>query len=172
VIFIKKSNLIIDNQQNFIDCIKESTGKLQQIFGTNDYTKLYRQYNIFGVTATNILMYSLFNELKTLVRAEIGNDRPLWMQSWVNYQDCNSLLPWHDHKWEWHGYICLEPKNTVTVFEDWEIHNKVGQIYFGEGHKPHRVDAVEPFDGHRITIGYDVTSVQNRQSPYLGLIPF
>lgn len=172
MIFIKESKLIVDNQKEFVDCLRKSTFKLQKLFNNNQYTDSYPKYNIFNISATNVLMYKLFNEIKGLVKDELGHDKPLWMQSWVNYQAEDNLLAWHNHDWEYHGYICIDPKNTKTIFEDFEIENKIGQIYFGEGHKPHKVEAVEPFSGYRITIGYDITSKADQQYTNLGLMPF
>ena len=53
-------------------------------------------------------------------------------------------------------YISIDPKNTITEFEKWKVHNKIGQIYIGEGGHQHRVIVNEPYEGYRITIGLDI----------------
>lgn len=169
---IKYSPTIIENQQGYIDCLTATALRIKRVFNTHDTTKVYPFYNIFNATSSNMLMYKLFNELKTVVRDELGYEQPLWMQAWLNFQDDKNLLKWHDHDWDWHGYICIDPKNTKTIWREFEIENKIGQIYFGDGHKEHAVEAVEPFDGYRITLGFDITNVPDVISTNFGLLPF
>lgn len=165
------SPIIVENQQHYIDLLTIGKSFIKKKFGAEDTTKAYPIYNVFSITSTDLLMYKLFNEIKTTVRDNLGYEQPLWMQAWLNFQNKDNLLNWHNHLWDWHGYVCIDPKNTKTIFEDFEIENKIGQIYFGEGHKPHKVEAVEPFSGHRITIGYDITAQANVPFGNTGLIP-
>lgn len=171
MIFLKTSKLIQDNQKDFLELMNFAAGKIQKLFNTTDYTWNYGRYNIFSLTSTNPLMYQLFQELKINVREHIG-DGPLWMQSWLNLHRPDQVLGWHDHLWKWHGYISIDPKNTKTIFEDWEISNKVGQIYFGTGHIKHKVEVLEPYDGFRVTLGFDVTDGIAQENYYNSLIPF
>ena len=78
------------------------------------------------------------------------------MQSWLNFHKHDEVLDWHNHTWPYHGYICIEPQETTTVFEEYEIKNEIGNIYFGSGFKPHKVRNDTQFDGIRMTIGFDV----------------
>lgn len=166
------SQTIVDNQKSYIDCLTATALRIKRAFDTNDTTKVYPIYNIFNATSTDLLMYKLYSELKTCVRDQLGYDRPLWMQAWLNFQTEKQLLDWHNHDWQWHGYICIDPKNTKTVWKDFEIHNKIGQIYFGDGGKEHAVQAIDPFDGYRITLGFDITDIPDVISTNFGLTPF
>ena len=78
------------------------------------------------------------------------------MQSWLNYHYPNEVLGWHNHFWDYHGYICIEPKKTTTVFENYQIENEVGHIYIGPGNREHMVVVNEDFKEPRITLGFDV----------------
>lgn len=168
--FLKNSNTILEDQQGVIDSLKKSTFKLQKTFNTENYTEIYSRYNIFSITSTDLLMYNLFEELKGFIRKNLNTDKPLWIQSWLNYQTQDDVLMWHNHKWPWHGYISVDPKNTTTVFENWEIENKIGQIYFGDGGILHKVVVNAPYPDYRITIGYDVTDGMDNNNLF-SLIP-
>jgi len=161
-----QSSYIVDNQQEFIDQCLE----VKHIFSGQDTTKLYYQYNIFSITAGSIQFYNLFRELRDIIRIEIP-DKPLWFQAWVNLHTEDKVLDWHNHSWDYHGYISIDPKDSTTDFEDYNIKNKVGQIYFGPGNRPHKVRILTPYCGERITIGYDITTEPVMHTGCLGLIP-
>jgi hypothetical protein len=161
-----QSKYIIDNRQEFIDQCLE----VKKLFSGQDTTKLYYQYNIFSLTAGSIHFYNLFQELRNIIRAEVPQER-LWMQAWVNLHTVDNVLDWHDHQWNYHGYISIDPKHTVTEFHNYSINNTTGQIYFGPGNRPHRVKVVAPYSGERITIGYDVTSEPIMHTGCVGLFP-
>jgi hypothetical protein len=156
MIFLEQSKIITNNQKHFIDLMTFATTKIERLFNSKDYTYNYSRYNIFSLTAPDELMYFLFQELKQNVRNHLG-DKPLWMQSWLNFHKSNQVLDWHNHLWKWHGYITIDPKNTQTIFENYTIDNKVGQIYFGEGGLSHKVQVISPYEGYRITLGFDIT---------------
>lgn len=168
----KISPTIVDNQQEYIELLTAASLRVKREFYGLKPTEINALVNIFSLTSTSVLMHKLFNEIRTIVRDELGYEKPLWIQSWLNFQDKNNLLQWHDHDWDWHGYVCIDPKNTKTVWREYEIENKIGQIYFGSGHKEHTVEIVEPFVGNRITIGFDITDVGDYYSLNKGLIPF
>ena len=130
-----------------------------------DSTWTYTSYNIFAFTAPSSAFYQLYKELRNLIRGQLGDDRELWVQAWVNYHTDDKLIHRHHHDFDYHGYISIDPKNTKTVFDDYEVINKPGQIYFGPGHRYHHVEAIEPFEGIRTTIGFDVHSTP--QSPFI-----
>ena len=54
-----------------------------------------------------------------------------------------------------------DEKNTQTIFDNWTIDNKPGQIYFGPGHAQHEVKVLEPYEGYRTTIGFDIHTIPN-----------
>lgn len=171
MIFLETSQLIKNNQKEFIDLMGFATKKIERLFGTKDYTGNYGRYNIFSITAPNVLMHDLFTELQQHVRNHVEGQH-LYMQSWLNFHKSNQVLDWHNHFWKWHGYISIDPKNTKTIFENWEIDNKVGQIYFGNGHLKHKVEVVEEYTDYRITLGFDVTDKIPQENYLNSLIPF
>jgi hypothetical protein len=161
-----QSAYIVANQQGFINqCVE-----VKHSFAGEDTTASYYKYNLFSATAGSIYFYNLYKELRDIIRNEIP-DKPLWMQAWVNCHTQNNVLDWHNHAWDYHGYISIDPKNTTTEFKEYTITNKVGQIYFGTGGKLHRVNVLSPYDGDRITIGYDVTSDPIMNTGCTGLFP-
>jgi len=139
-------------------------------FGPTDLTWQYDKYNIFSLTSGSILFYKLFSELRDIIRSEVSSDY-IWIQSWLNFHTRDNVLDWHNHSWDYHGYISIDPKSTTTQFEDYTIENKIGQIYFGPGNRMHRVNVLQPFEGHRITIGYDVTTDPMMDTMCFGLFP-
>lgn len=161
-----QSEYIVDNQSSFIDqCMQVKTS-----FGNKDTTWSYNEYNIFSLTAGSVYFYNLFKELKQIIITELPN-KMLWMQAWLNVHDSDTVLDWHNHDWDYHGYISIDPKKTTTDFKEYSIENRVGQIYFGPGHRLHKVNVLEPFNDKRITIGYDVTTDPMMDTGCYGLIP-
>jgi hypothetical protein len=144
-------------KQNQLEIIKELKISQENLvnYGVFDTTKSYIYYNIFGVSSPSIHMYRIYEKVREIVRNKFPTD-PLWIQSWLNYQDHDSVLGWHNHSAGWHGYISIEPQDTVTEFEDWTIDNECGNIYFGPGHNMHRVVNMRKYNGKRITIGFDI----------------
>lgn len=125
-------------------------------FPDKDSTWSYNMYNVFSLTAPCTNFYYIYKELRDLIRTHLGESGPLWIQSWLNYHTSDQLLDRHHHEFDYHGYISIDPKNTITVFDNYVIENKIGQIYFGPGNRYHRVEAIEPFKGVRTTIGFDI----------------
>lgn len=161
-----QSQYIVENQYNFIQqCIEVST-----LLQGKDTTVNYNLYNIFSITAGSVYFYNLYKELNVLIRSQLPNGM-LWMQAWVNMHTEDEVLDWHNHDWPYHGYISIDPKNTFTDFGSYQIKNKIGQIYFGEGNRLHKVNVAESFEGKRITIGYDVTNDPVMYTGCLGYVP-
>ena len=165
-----------ENQQEIIEVLYKFHARFENTFvgldtsGATGVNDGYMFYNIWSATSPNLVMYNLFKELKTFVRRylaaehKLGEDDPLWLQSWVNIQTQDKVLPWHEHEWDYHGYMSIIPKNTTTEFERYSIENKVGQLYmapclYDDGeYRSHKVTVNEPFEGDRITIAFDVIS--------------
>tara|TARA_R110000823_G_C15684723_1_gene474646 strand:- start:63 stop:590 length:528 start_codon:yes stop_codon:yes gene_type:complete len=165
-----QSDLIIQNKEAFIYECNYGYTKISNKLKAKDTTWSYKEYNIFSVMAGSVLFYNLFLELSAIIKEYHNKQEPLWMQSWLNFHDSNELLDWHNHAWPFHGYISIDPKNTSTVFRDFEIKNETGNIYIGEGQKEHKVISHEEFSSPRITIGFDVTSTKNVYPDMFSLI--
>jgi len=137
-----------------------------------DLTKNYHQYNIFSLTSGSVYFYDIYKFLNKFVREKLNkpNER-MWFQAWLNYHKESEVLDWHSHEWDYHGYISIDPKNTITEFENYSIDNKVGQIYFGPGYRKHRVKVNSSYDDYRITIGFDVTLDSMMDTNCFGMFP-
>jgi hypothetical protein len=90
------------------------------------------------------------------------------MQCWLNYHHSNEVLDWHNHAWDYHGYICIDPKKTRTVFREYEIVNQIGNIYIGPGNREHKVVVDEDYSSPRITLGFDI--MVNNDNEFFKLI--
>lgn len=163
-----QSQYIVDNQQRIFDDLDMAHSNFKKLFPENDSTWTYDRYNLFALTAPSSIFYEIYKELRNIIRGELGESRQLWIQAWINYHRPEQVLDWHDHSFEYHGYISIDPKKTNTVFKDYTVENKTGQIYFGPGHRPHKVEVLEPFSGYRTTIGFDIhTTPQQANVMYL-----
>lgn len=161
-----QSEYVVSNQKEFI----QQSLEINNLFPNADMTASYYRYNIFCLTAGSMHFYHLFQQIREAVRSEIPN-KPLWMQAWINLHTENNVLDWHDHLWPFHGYVSIDPKDTTTEFDNYTIENKAGQIYFGIGNRKHRVNVITPYQGFRITIGFDVTDDPIMNTGCLGFIP-
>lgn len=121
---------------------------------------LLRLYNIFSYTSGNPHFYILYKQIAAAVREYTNNpDRPMWIQAWINYHKPNEVLPWHAHDGTLlHGYISIDPKNTVTQFLNYTIENKIGLLYLGRPGPEYRHQVVvrEPYEGYRVTLAFDI----------------
>lgn len=159
--FTHQSEYIVKNHSDIMIDIDVAHRLFKELFPDKDSTWTYNLYNVFSLTACSTHFYNIYKELRDVIRSRLGETRPLWIQSWINYlryEELN-LLDWHGHNFEYHGYISIEPKKTNTVFENYSIENKVGQIYFGPGERIHKVEAIESYIGERITLGFDIVTI-------------
>ena len=161
-----KSEVVLGNHRVMINIL----GNAVSYLGDADPTWTYDRYNLFGLTSPTKVFYDLFKELRGFVYDYTDGD--LWMQSWVNYHMPDQLLKRHNHTWPIHGYICINPHLTKTCFDDYEIQNRIGDVYIGPGGRHHEVKLIEPFYTPRITIGFDVTDRPSKSTGNLGMIPF
>jgi len=152
-----KSKIIVDNKIEIIKNIYNIQQKITKNLNTNETTWSYSKYNFFQMSCPEINCYYLYKELKKIIRDYVNHNRPLWFQSWLNFHMPDQVLDWHNHYWPYHGYICVDAKNTKTIFEDYEILNEDGNIYIGLGNKKHKVEVLKNYNTPRITIGFDVT---------------
>ena len=170
--FITKSKVINDNQYRIIKITEACHSMHQYYFEGKSSTWTYADYNFWAISSPNELMYSLYDELRDIINEYIPEKRK-WMQCWLNYHKCDEVLDWHDHEFDYHGYISIDPKNTTTVFKDWEVKNEAGNIYLGRGHNEHKVVVNESYEGYRITLGFDisVTPIEKGMIANLGMMP-
>lgn len=170
-----RSEYICENQQGFIDDLLATHEYLTTKLKVTDSTWDYGLYNIFAASSPSLHMYRLYEEIRYIVRQQIPEGR-LWIQAWLNHHTGNQTLDWHQHTFPLHGYVCIDPKNSVTEFEDWKVENEVGTIYLGPGHVKHRVLLNDKYEGTRLTIGYDIVTEESLQgdtnpSMNFGVIP-
>lgn len=138
---------------------------------TTDNGQKEINYNIFTLTATRLSFYNLYKDLCEVIRDYLGEDIPLWVNAWINYDKYGKTLNWHGHNYPYHGYISIDPKKTITEFDGWSVENKIGNIYIGEGGPRHKVNVLEPYDGYRITIGFDILTEPNEDEAGTVCIP-
>jgi len=151
---IYKFDYIKENQSEIIHTAVQCYDALISD-GFGDTTWSYYLYNIFSVSSPSFCYWNIFKRLRDIIRENVKEEK-IWMQAWLNYHDHDQVLDWHNHSAPYHGYISIEPQDTTTEFEDWQIKNEVGNIYFGKGNVRHRVVNNSYYTGKRITIGYDV----------------
>jgi len=175
---VYRSSEIVNNKEAFISQIESSINSLNSIYPDIDSTWGYNVYNLFAISAGYEMFFNLYEDLKFVVRDYLQTDEPLWMQSWANYHYENDVLDWHAHRdWACHGYISIDPKSTVTMFEGFEIANEVGNIYIGPTDVQHKVYVRSPYEGHRITCGFDVATkdvllaMQEKNSVNISFMP-
>jgi hypothetical protein len=151
-------DVVKDNQALFIDQCYTLHKLIQQVVGDEDTTRAYKRYNIFQISGSSVAFYKLYKNVIHNIREYVGDDRPLWMSGWMNFHQPTQVLNWHNHLNSiCHGYISIDPKNTTTKFQEYEIKNEVGKMYLGPSARLHKVEVDEPFAGHRITLGFDVS---------------
>ena len=170
--FITKSKVVISNQNKIIKLTEACHSIHQEYFEGKSSTWTYTDYNFWALSSPNELMYSLYEELRDIINEYIP-EKQKWMQCWLNYHKCDEVLNWHNHRFDYHGYISIDPKDTKTVFENWEVKNEIGNIYLGRGNNMHKVVVNTPYEGYRITLGFDisVTPIERGMTENLGMMP-
>lgn len=168
--------------QQGIHRFKQSRGMHNHAMRNDNLTWMFTQYNIYSLCSNNQHFYEIYKSLIGAIREyfNITNTEipsQLWLQSWVNGHTPKQVLKSHNHDWPIHGYISIDPKKSETVFTDapngkelYRVQNKIGQIYVGPGSRFHHVELLEPFEGERITFGYDV-EYRDRILDNMGFIP-
>ena len=172
-----QSKCIINNHNSFIYQCGLAHHRICEFTNDNNSTWDYNKYNIFNITSSSVLFYKLYQELNYYIRDFIGDTRPLWIQCWLNYhkgQEVEKELPMHGHSDQYHGYISINPQNTSTIFNNGlKINNKIGQVYIGPGKNEgntdywdHYVKINKPYNGVRITLGFDICTHPNKITNY------
>ena len=151
---VYKFDYIKENQPEIVKVASDCHRALMED-GFGDTTWSYYLYNFFSVTSPSSHFLEIYKKLTGIIRENLPDEDLIWFQAWLNYHDHDQVLDWHNHSSPWHGYVALEPQDTTTEFEDWEIKNETGNIYFGRGNVRHRVVNNSHYSGKRLTIGYD-----------------
>lgn len=166
---IYKSEVILSNRLLAKEHCNITEDKFHHRFGEKvDSTWSYHDYNVFNLSCSSTFFYELYHELVAVARDYIGDDRPAWMCAWLNAHTQDTVLDWHDHKDQFHGYIVIDnhhedyndsnPIKTKTVFRNWEVYNELGNIYIGHSSFNHKVEVLEPFEGKRHTVAFQITT--------------
>jgi|14_taG_2_1085336.scaffolds.fasta_scaffold10679_3 hypothetical protein len=130
-------------------------------------TDLYNQYNSISLLVGSAKYYKMFQDIFKIIRKYAKTKKPLWLQSWLNIHDENQLLTWHNHGDSlFHGYVSIDPKNTETIFKDYTIKNKIGNVYIGPSANYHKVVCKKKFKDKRITIAFDVIDEKSIKHTY------
>lgn len=154
-------------QQEIVLDARLAYQKFQSVFEQGNSTWSYAFYNLFSITVGSPYFYHIYRCIVAAIRDRVGDDRPLWMQCWLNYHKMDEVLSWHHHHtvdFITHGYLSIDPKNTVTEFKEFTIENTAGKLYIGNPGLEHRVVVREPFQGDRITIAFDVKEYNHDSS--------
>lgn len=151
---------IRDNQKEWLNQCNLIHHNFKEIYSTSDSTWTYSKYNIFSIASTSILFYNLFHNIKEISRIYINDSRPLWINAWLNYHSFDEVLDWHHHDEQnlAHGYVSIDSKECNTEFVNFTVENQPGVLYIGPCNVEyaHRVVVKKPFDGHRITLAFNI----------------
>ena len=155
--------MVIEHKDQLLEQGRLGIERFQTMF-PGSTTWNFAKYNLFNLTSGYQVYYKLFQELKQVIRLYIGHEKPLWMQCWINYHMPDEVLDWHGHDDHiCHGYLSIEPHKTKTIFREYEIDNKVGQLYIGRCELDgvsleHKVVVLEEYYTPRVTIAFDVNN--------------
>jgi hypothetical protein len=168
---VKNFSYIKENHSHFIEYANLSHERFMfnygKVFNQSSSTWFYRYYNITCLTFGSNLYFKMFCDLQKLIRKILKTKKPLWYQCWLNFHKKGEVLDWHTHKGSIaHGYVSIDPKESETEFKEYTIKNKIGNVYIGPSENSHRVNILKPFDGHRITMAFDVISENNVKDMY------
>ena len=154
---IYQSSFIVDNQNQIIKDTEIALNRFDFAFTGKDSTFFYRYYNFFQMTVGLSSYHKIYKGLFSVIKEYVGEEKPLWIQCWINRHSPETILKRHNHlDTICFGYLSIDPKESETVFDEYVIENKVGQLYIGPNGVFHEVKILKPFMGNRITIGFDV----------------
>ena len=136
-------------------------------YGDQSSTRFYRYYNCMGLLVGSTYYYKMFQDIFKIIRKYANTKKPLWLQSWLNIHDEQELLTWHNHSDSlFHGYVSIDPKDTETVFKNYTIKNKIGNVYIGPSANYHKVVCKKKFKDKRVTIAFDVINEKGIKETY------
>ena len=137
--------------------------------------KSLSQYNIFTFPTKSL--YELYDFVKQsfyeIEKAHYGYNlkQKYYIQAWLNVYQHGQFIDWHGHhynvNWAWHGFYCVdaEPSETLYKFIDGSeisVPSINNQLCLGIcEHNEHKTLAWPYTDRPRITIAFDIVSVQS-----------
>lgn len=149
------------NNEEFCRYALVAKKRLKFVYNKASTTWLYRYYNFASLVVGSIEYHNFFRDLNELIKSHCKTNQRLWYQCWFNYHKPNEVLDWHTHNdCEYHGFISIDPKKTKTIFENFEVENKPGLMCISKPQK-HKVVVLKPFQGHRITVAFDILTEEN-----------
>ena len=89
---IYQSDLIEKNYKDYVNQCNIAFNDLSKFIKSEDTTWKYNKYNLFSITTSSLLFYNLYKELNYYIRDYVGDDRPLWMECWLNYHKNDKIL--------------------------------------------------------------------------------
>ena len=136
-------------------------------YGKKSSTDFYRYYNCITLLVGSKKYYKMFKDIFKIIRKYSNTKEPLWFQCWLNFHKENELLKWHNHyEALFHGYVSIDPKKTETVFKNYTIKNKIGNVYIGPSEYNHKVVSKNSYNDERITIAFDVIDEKKIKKVY------
>jgi len=150
--------------------------RFEYSYGEKSPTAFYKYYNCVSLLVGSLLYYKMFKDVFKIVRKYSKTKEPLWIQCWLNYhhqedvvkeKDLNIIYNWHCHPDAlFHGYVSIFPQDTKTVFKNYTIENKIGNVYIGPSKNKHQVISKSPYNKERITIAFDVVNNKKIKNMY------
>jgi hypothetical protein len=178
---LHKLKYVEQNLTQFVLDSKLAHDRFDYFFPNRSSTWYYNYYNAMCLSLGSKLYFKLFKSLSMLIRNYSQHKNPLWFQCWLNFHSQQEVLDWHDHsECKFHGYVSIDPKNSLTEFENFKIKNEPGLVYIGLPCLKHRVMVLEDFVAPRITLGFDVYDMECVEQLYknygkvdvnIGMIP-
>ena len=174
--FLTNLSYIKKNINHFKEHADLAFKRFEFSYGKKSPTAFYKYYNCVSLLVGSPLYYRMFKDVFKIVRKYSKTKKPLWIQCWLNYhyekdlikkKDLNLIYNWHCHPYAlFHGYIAIEPQDTKTVFENYTIENKIGNVYIGLSENKHKVISNSPYSKGRITIAFDVVDEKKIKNMY------
>ena len=168
--FLTNLSYIKKNINHFKEHADLAFKRFEFSYGKKSPTAFYKYYNCVSLLVGSPLYYRMFKDVFKIVRKYSKTKKPLWIQCWLNYhyeKKLNIISDWHCHPDSlFHGYIAIEPQDTKTVFENYTIENKIGNVYIGLSENKHKVISNSPYNKERITIAFDVVNEKKIKDMY------
>ena len=163
---IYNSNVIANNRNKAYMHCSYAYKKRKELYSSN------LDYNLFELSSSSDIFYDLCKEITYVIKDYLEHSPKVWMTSSINYYQQDENIEPVFHSYDFCGYICLEPRGTITKFDDWEIENKPGLIYIGPGNTTSETIITSPYDGYRgfIEFGCSVRQDQDFKEKFYPVI--